>query len=67
MGILNAGTKFGDDGGMLFDSQSVLASRLTTGVDTGPVRATSTASVVLSAAVSDLPSPIHGHGLTPSP
>lgn len=36
-----------------------------TGVDTGPVRATSTASVVLSAAVSDSLSSIYGHGLTP--
>lgn len=56
LGVLNAGTTFGEGGGAFPVRGSVMD--LTHGyVDTGPVQATSTASVVLSSAVSHIHSP----------
>ena len=51
LSILSAGTKFGEDGGTDIIPSS-LCPTLTITTDTGPPRATSTASVVLSAGVS---------------
>lgn len=53
LGILNAGTTFGEGGGMFgFRCGFKLLPHIGIYADTGPVQATSTASVVLSPAVS---------------
>lgn len=50
LGVLNAGTAYGEGGGML--SRLTAQHALTLYADNGPVQATSTASVILSPAVS---------------